>query len=469
MITLTALTESEVEAIHQSTLRILSETGIVLAHSSGREILCAAGASIAGDHVLLPPELVENAVARCPEKVQIKSRKGTVDVLGDGELHWHNLGGARDIYEANTGRRRRATVQDLCDSTRLMDALEHVTNITPLFTPHDVQGSSMSLAMYRHALPHTTKVLQGPGVHTAAEVRYATHLAAVIGPPEEILSLSVSPVSPLGFPDNVVEAILEVARSKITFAPLPCPTAGATAPLSIAGALAQQNAEVLAAIVLAQTVHPGLPVVYCGRLAMMEPRTGHSVWGGVELGLASAATVQMGHRYRLPVNVYGFSSNAHTLDIQSGFERGLNAAIPALAGADELSGIGEMEAGVLSSLAQIVCDNELAASVKRLRRGFAVDEDSCAVEVIATVMRGPRNYLGQKHTSRYLRSGEILMARLAERGSWETWEAGNRKGMAEHAQAEAERLLRENSVPPLSEDQEKELDAILEEASLERG
>jgi trimethylamine:corrinoid methyltransferase-like protein len=74
------------------------------------------------------------------------------------------------------------------------------------------------------------------------------------------------------------------------------------------------------------------------------------------------------------------------------------------------------------------------------------------------------NYLGQKHTSRYLRNGEILMARLAERGSWETWEAGNRKGMAEHAQAEAERLLRENSVPPLSEDQEKELDAILEEA-----
>jgi trimethylamine--corrinoid protein Co-methyltransferase len=69
----------------------------------------------------------------------------------------------------------------------------------------------------------------------------------------------------------------------------------------------------------------------------------------------------MGHRYRLPVNVYGFSSNAHTLDIQSGFERGLNAAIPALAGADELSGIGEMEAGVLSSFAQIVCDNDMPA------------------------------------------------------------------------------------------------------------
>jgi trimethylamine--corrinoid protein Co-methyltransferase len=136
----------------------------------------------------------------------------------------------------------------------------------------------------------------------------------------------------------------------------------------IAGALAQQNAEVLAALVLAQLVRPGLPMIYCGRLAMMEPRTGLSVWGGAELGLASAATVQLGHRYGLPVNVYGFSTNAHSHDVQDGFERGLNAILPALAGADELSGIGEMEAGVMGSYAQMVIDNELAGSVLRLRR-----------------------------------------------------------------------------------------------------
>ena len=119
---------------------------------------------------------------------------------------------------------------------------------------------------------------------------------------------------------------------------------------------------------------------------MMEPRTGFSVWGGVELGLASAGTVQIGHRYGLPVNVYGLSTNSHTLDIQNGFERALNAVIPALAGADELSGIGEMEAGVMGSYAQMVCDSEIAASVRRLRRGFAVDEDALAVEVIAAAM-----------------------------------------------------------------------------------
>jgi trimethylamine--corrinoid protein Co-methyltransferase len=292
-------------------------------------------------------------------------------------------------------------------------------------------------------------------------------MASVVGPPARVLSLGISPISPLFFPDDVVEAILETARQGITLGPLPCPTAGATAPMSMAGALAQQNAEVLASVVLAQLVRPGLPIIYCGRLAMMEPRTGVSVWGGVELGLVSAATVQIAHRYGLPVNVYGLSTNAHTFDLQNGYERALNAIIPALAGADELSGIGEMEAGVMGSLAQMVCDDEIAASVRRLRRGFVVDDGALALEVIARVMDGSRNFLDQKHTVRYLRAGEVLATRLAERTAWQEWAATDRPTMADRAQAEAERLLAEHQVPPLTTDQERELDEIMRQAEAE--
>jgi trimethylamine--corrinoid protein Co-methyltransferase len=220
----------------------------------------------------------------------------------------------------------------------------------------------------------------------------------------------------------------------------------------------------LASVVLAQLVHPGLPIIYCGRLAMMEPRTGVSVWGGVELGLASAATVQIGHRYGLPVNVYGLSTNAHDFDVQNGYERALNAVVPALAGADELSGVGEMAAGVMGSYAQMVCDNEIAASVRRLRHGFVADADALAVEVIAAVMDGERNFLDQRHTVRYLRAGEVMVTHLAERRAWEEWSRSGREGMVQRAQAEAERLLIEHEVEPLSKDQERELDRILEEA-----
>lgn len=458
------LATEEVEAIHQATLRILAEVGIVLTHSEAREVLVGAGATVRGDRLFLPPDLVERSVAYCPSRVTIRGRNGDAAVLGDGSLHWHNLGGASSVYEPRTGLRRPATVQDVRDSTRLLDALDGATTITPFFTPQDVSGALMSLAMYRYALPHTTKPLQGPGAQTAAEVRYTARMAAVVGPPAKVLTMGISPISPLYFPDDVAEAMIETARLGIPLGPLPCPTAGMTAPLSLAGALVQQNAEVLASVVLAQLVQPGLPIIYCGRLAMMEPRSGSSVWGGVELGLVSAATVQVAHRYRLPVNVYGFSTNANVLELQNGYERALNAIAPALAGADELSGIGEIAAGVLGSYAQMVCDDEIAASVRRLCRGFAVDEDALAVGVIAHVMDGSRNFLDQRHTVRYLRSGELLSTRLADRRAWEEWDRDGRQGMAHRAQAEAERLLAEHAVPPLMEDQERELDEIMREA-----
>ena len=467
MIRLIVLTDEEVEAIHQATLRILSEVGIVLTQPEARQVLTGAGAMVRDDQVLLPPDLVERAVAQCQRQVTIRGRSGQTVVLGDGCLHWHNLGGARDVYDPHTDQCRPATIQDVRDSARLLDALDSATTITPFFTPQDVPGPLMSLAMYRYTLPHTTKPVQGPGVQTAAEVRRVARMAAVVGPPAEVLTLGVSPVSPLTFPDDVAEAMMETARLGVPLGPLPCPTAGATAPMSLAGALAQQNAEVLASVVLAQLIRPGLPIVYCGRLAMMEPRTGVSVWGGVESGLASAATVQIGHRYGLPVNVYGLSTNAHVLDLQNGYERALNAAVPALAGADELSGIGEMEAGVMGSFAQMVCDNEIAAGVGRLLRGLAVDEEALAVEVITAVMDGPRNFLGELHTVHYLRAGEVLYPRLADRRTREEWDQAGRGGFAEQAQAEAERLLAEHEVPPLTEEQERELEEIMREAERE--
>jgi trimethylamine--corrinoid protein Co-methyltransferase len=464
--TLKLLSDVEVESLHQATLRILNEVGVTLTHPGARQMLTDAGAIIQNNRVCLPPDLVEACIAKCPPQVSVTGRDGTTKTLGDGSLNFHNLGGARDIHNPVTGEHRFAVLQDVRDATRLLDALPNCNTITPFFTPSDVPGELMSLAMYRDAMPFTTKPLQGPGVQTAPEVRYAVQMAEVLGPPREVLTLSVSPVSPLSFPDHEVEAMLEIARQGIAFAPLPCPTAGTTAPFSIAGAIAQQAAEVLASLVLAQLVHPGLPMVFCGRLAMMEPRTGISVWGGVEMGLASAGTVQLGHRYGLPVNVYGFSTNSHVLDIQNGFERALNAVIPALAGADELSGIGEMEAGVMSTYAQMVADNEFASSIHRVRRGFVADEDSLAVDVIAKVMNGSHNFLGQKHTMKYLKNGEVFVSKLAERGSWETWDTGGRRGLAEQAQAESERILREHQVEPLSDSQSKELDAIM--ASAER-
>jgi trimethylamine---corrinoid protein Co-methyltransferase len=120
-----------------------------------------------------------------------------------------------------------------------------------------------------------------------------------------------------------------------------------------------------------------------------------------------------------------------------------------------------MEAGVMGSYAQMVVDNEFAGSILRARNGYSANPDALAVEVIGNVMNSSRNFLGQKHTMKYLKAGEIYLTRLSERGSWEAWEEGGSKCQADRAQAEADRILKEHQVPPLDRAQEKELDAIM--------
>lgn len=455
------LSEDDLSQMHRTTLRVLEETGIVLTQPEGREVLHAGGGRIDRDRIKIPPELVEQSLAQCPSTVALRGRGGLVALLGEDKLHWHNLGGARDVYDDERNRHRKAIVQDVRDSARLLDALDSVTTVTPFFTPQDVPGPIMSLAMYRHTLPNTVKPLHGPGVQTAEEVRIVANMVEVFGTPSEHLTLAVSPLSPLTFPDQHVKAMIEVARLNIPFGPLPCPIAGATAPLSIAGALVQQNAELLASIVLVQLVHPGLPVFYCGRIAFIEPRMGLVMDGGPESGLASAATVQLGHRYGLPVNVYGMATNAHGLGLQNGYERCLNALLPALAGADELSGIGETSGGVAGSYAQMVCDNEIAASVRRVIQGMRVDEYSLALEVINNAMESSRNFLAQRHTVELLKSGEIIIPELADRRSMDLWEKEGRKGFVDRAQEVALRILEGHEVEALDEAQEHELDRIL--------
>ncbi len=455
------LSDDDVKAMHAATLHIMSEVGFIWNQKESLDILMGAGCTIKNGRLCFPPELVLDSIAKANKRPIIRGRNGNVNEFGGGNLYFHNLGGARDVFDARTGTHHSATNQDAIDAVRLLDALENCHTVTPFFTPPDIANEMMSLHMYRHTLSHTTKPVQGPGIQFPHEVKYAVELANVVGTPAHELTLSLSPVSPLTMHNVAAAAIIEMAKAGVIHSNLPAPTGGATSPMTMTGSIVQQSAESLAPLVLTQLINPGCAVIYCGRLGMLEPRTG-LIWGGVELGLSSAATVQLGHYYGFSVNVYGFSTNAHTLDAQNAFERGLNATIPALAGADELSGIGEMEAGVMGSFAQMVLDNEFASSVLRLRKGLSADSAHLAVDIIANVMNGTRNFLGQRHTMTHIKAGELALTKLAERNSWDTWEDKlGRKQIADHATDEAEKILREHQVPPLEPQQEKELDRIL--------
>ena len=185
------LSDNEVQAMHEATLHIMSEVGIIWTHKPSLDILLGAGCTLKGNRVCMPADLVMDCIAKANKRPKIRGRNGTVNELGGGNLYFHNLGGARDVFDSRTGTRRVATDEDVINATRVLDALPNAHTVTPFFTPQDVPGELMSLYMYRHCLPYTTKPVQGPGIQFADEVKYAVEMAAVVGTPPEELTLSL--------------------------------------------------------------------------------------------------------------------------------------------------------------------------------------------------------------------------------------------------------------------------------------
>src|SRR4030043_488458 len=145
--------------------------------------------------------------------------------------------------------------------------------------------------------------------------------------------------------------------------------------MTLSGSIAQQNAETLGGLVLIQTVDSKLATTYCGRVCIMDPRSGRDLWAVPEQVLASAAMVQIARRYKMVSDVSGTASDIPRWDVQMGLERMMAVLVPFMAGVDSISGIGSAWEGA-SSLEMMVIDNEIWNDIARLTRGIEVDSEA---------------------------------------------------------------------------------------------
>lgn len=272
-----------------------------------------------------------------------------------------------------------------------------------------------------------------------------------------------SPSSPLTFDRNTCEIMIRGAEFGVPIDIVPCPMCGGTAPVTLAGGLAQQNAEMMAGIMLYQTVDDSLPTCYSGRLSTLDLRTGANLWGSAELALSSAAAVQLAHRYHIGADVYGVASDVNAYDTQMGLERMMTGLIPAIAGADMLSGIGGAW-GASSAFEMLVVDNEIYGDVFRVLRGIDVDEDRLATDIIDKVGH-MGNFLAQAHTMKYLKMGEIRISTLWDKRSADRIKKDGFRPTQERAKEVVRKILREHDPEPLDKDVAKELEKVVKEAS----
>ena len=467
---LSCLSEEALDRIEATAYRLLEEIGISLQHVRAREMLHGRGCRIEAERTFIPRGVVQQALEDVQPHTEIRNRDGSrAFALGDGAIRFHNGGGPPFIYDLETGERRPALLQDVADVTRVLDALPNVDVIVPLFGPQDVPPELLAVVSTAVTLRNTSKPVSSAAVDKPESVGYMVQMAAACCggmasyKKNPSMIISVSPVSPLTFSEAITAAIMAVVESGSPFYPLPAPCLGATGPITMAGALAQQHAEVLASLVIAAAARPGALVGYSSRISPIDLRTAVSSWGGPEVGMSGACAAQLAHRLGLPCDAYGLSSSATRLDPQFAYERLTNAFVPALAGADLLSGLGTTESGMAGALEVAVIDDEIIGLLKRVARGCAVDEETLAFEVIRDVVQNDGVFLGEAHTVRHMREGALWMPGISVWAAAD--DAGSRReGVVARAKSRAAEILETHAVEPLPEDVSRELDQIMEQA-----
>jgi trimethylamine--corrinoid protein Co-methyltransferase len=463
------LSEEAVGQIEEVAYRLLEEVGIDLQHAEAQEMLHAQGCRIDGGRVTIPRPVVDWALDNVQPDRDSLSRDGNLAFsLGDGRVRFHNGGGQPHALDLDTGQERPATLEDVADMTRLLDALPHVDQITPLFGPQDVPPGLLMVESTAAMLRNTRKPVSSAAIDKPEYVPYVVEMAAACcGGMEAFrqrpnITISVSPVSPLKFGRDVAGAIIAVVRSGAPFHSLPAPSLGATGPVTMAGALAQQHAEVLASFVIAAVTKPGALVGYCSRISPIDLRTAISVWGGPEVGMSGACAVQLAHRLGFPCDSYGLSCTSHLLDPQFAYERMANALVPALAGVDILSGVGN-GGGLIAGFEIAVIDNEIISLIKQIVAGCEVNETTLAYNLMQEVIPGDGIFLGEMHTVKQMRQGALWIPGISRRSEGED----DRPGVIARARTLAREILASHEAEPLPEDANRHLDEILARARRE--
>jgi trimethylamine---corrinoid protein Co-methyltransferase len=465
--------EEAVEAIHEASLAVLERLGVQVESPDARERLLAAGCMTGpGDRIAMPRSVVMDAIAACMPRFTLVARDEARSIPVDadpGPTYVHNMGGARDIIDPRTGSSRRATMADQVRLTRVMHHMANLHSVTSLVQPDDVPYPLEPLYSYLVLAHETDKPVGGPGISHAFQAEFLRRMATAVTGADGSgarypLDLAFSPVSPLQLGAEVADALIATVRAgHVVVEILPCPAAGTTAPGSMSAAVASQNAEVLAGVVLVQAAAPGTPVYYGPRLSSINPRTGIVTSGPPETGVASIAATLLARRYGLACDCYGPTSDAVVVDAQFGYEHMANALLGLAARPRFLSGPGENQSGVGGSIEALVIDDEILnyafyASTPRPWDPAALDVDAIAEGVLSEF-----GFLATTHTRRYLRS-DFVRPLLSYRGSLAEWAASGRAGLPDLAAERAAAYVAREPVG-LPDEMLRELCVLIDEAA----
>ena len=461
------LTREQMRDIHSAALEILEDCGTTIHHAKAVEMLQEAGAHVKGDRqVFMPGGLVEWAIARAPSRVTIYDRSGTPAMFLEGRNVYYGTGSdCPNILDSFTGERRGFLSADVADAVRLVDALPNIDFTMSMGLAPDLPSELQYQHKYAIMIRNSIK----PQVITAADMTCLNDIvdiaAAVAGGRAElsrkpIFVLYDEPTSPLVHIKEATEKLMFMADNNLPTNYSPGIMAGGTGPVTMAGAIAQADAEILAGLVIHQLKNPGAPFIYGAGMSPMDMQSMQPTYSSPEAMMTQAGLCQIGRcLYDLPTWGFGGCSASKLADEQAVNEAVSYIMMSGWMGTNLVHDVGYLEFGLTYSYDLLVMCDEFIGQVRRMMEGIRVDREYLALDAIKRVGPGG-HFLQDDHTLNHFRDN--WQPDLTDRKTYETWKMEGALSMGQRTKKKVRHILNNHRPQPLQAEAEAQIDKILE-------
>ena len=471
---LRGVSDDELEAIHEASLRVLAETGIDFLDETARRQLVDVGCRVDGDRVRFDPDLVMHLVSTAPAEFTMHAPSPARNLhMGGDVLTYTSV--ASPPFVTGLGRDRRDGNRDdyrnLIKLGQVLNAVHTVAGYP--VEPMDLHPSVRHLYATHDMLTLSDKV---PFVYSLSRqrnldaiemtriARGADHDAMDVEPS---LYSVINASTPLRYDTVMLHGIQEMSARNQCIVITPFTLAGAMAPVTVAGALVLQNAEALAGIAYTQVVRAGAPVIYGGFTSNVDMRSGSPAFGTPEYWQACLVGGQLARRYNVPYRSSNVNAS-NSVDSQSATESTIAVWGAVMGGVNLLlHGAGWLEGGLLTSFEKMVIDADLLNMVTAMLQPVTIDDAALAVEAIAEV--GPAgHFFGTQHTQdRY--DTEHFQPMVSSWSNFEMWDEAGRVESHQRAEALARTLIDAHVEPPMADGQRMALDEFVARRVAEGG
>lgn len=463
-----ALKDEQCEEIASACFRILEKTGCDIHNQEARELLQKAGCTVKGERVKIPASLTRWAVEQAPSSVTIYDRNGNAAmVLEPGSVYFGPAISITAIEDLETGERRPARKQDCSNVATLIDALEHISWVSALVAPLDVETSVADLSELHAILPYTRK----PVMYWAQNVKNLKYefemFEAVAGGAEKLEEKPfmvdlVCPIDPLTHTEDGMAQLIYLATRKAPAVYIAGIGIGLTGPATIAGTVALGMADTLAGLVVSQVVNPGTPFIASKFTDNVDMRTMGVTHSNPEMLLANVATADVFRYLGLPFCSNFAGTDSGLMDQVSAFDKGIQIYTGLLSGTNMNFAMGAYESGAYAKLTDLAVGNEMIGFLKKMTGSVEVTEETLAEDVIAEV--GPGGvFFTEEHTLEHIHDlweAELMYPRSSAQATEK-----DKTGLAEAAGQKVRKILEQGSRNPLPEKIKEKLDEILERAA----